>query len=477
MIRFILVLIMCCFTQFSYAGSYMSSVKHEIYFEGSDYELNIYKVKGRNPGKTMLIIGGIQGDEPGGFLSADMYTELHLEKGNLIVVPRANFKSIILFDRGPDGDMNRRFADNKRFLEMDKVVGILKQLMAESDIFLHLHDGWGYHNAKYINKNRNPKRFGQSVIVDDEEYQCTDGSFLNLKEMALAALEEANSKIKHEKYKMQFFNTDTSNNLTNYPAMKKTATYYAVRENCIPAFGIEASKNLPTLEMKILHHNYVVNAFMSMMDIIPEQPKVLLEKPVLNSVNIIANGSENLVKNNSTIYVQKNSFLTVENIIANYTRGLSCDIKLSRGVNDYRKPVKISKDTEIIIRKDNIIIGKVMVKVSTKHMNADWVFVMEVDGIKKILMADQTIEIKRGSILRLIKTFGESDYTVNTIMNFKGFVPPHISNNTGDDRGYAILIDGKFMSKYSKSGKGNLFPVIAGETKSERARFWVQIID
>ena len=39
----------------------------------------------------MLIIGGIQGDEPGGFLSADSYADIKLDKGNLIVIPRTNF--------------------------------------------------------------------------------------------------------------------------------------------------------------------------------------------------------------------------------------------------------------------------------------------------------------------------------------------------------------------------------------------------
>ena len=56
-----------------------------------------------------MLIGGIQGNEPGGFISADLYADMSLEKGNLIVVPRANFYSIILNQRGAHGDMNRKF--------------------------------------------------------------------------------------------------------------------------------------------------------------------------------------------------------------------------------------------------------------------------------------------------------------------------------------------------------------------------------
>ncbi|MBD3275019.1 MAG: hypothetical protein GF372_06885, partial [Candidatus Marinimicrobia bacterium] len=61
------------------------SRKHEVYFRNTPNELNVYKLYGRFDGKTALIIGGIQGDEPGGFLSADLYPNLVLEKGNLII--------------------------------------------------------------------------------------------------------------------------------------------------------------------------------------------------------------------------------------------------------------------------------------------------------------------------------------------------------------------------------------------------------
>ncbi|MFB6260851.1 MAG: M99 family carboxypeptidase catalytic domain-containing protein, partial [Thiohalorhabdaceae bacterium] len=101
------------------------SSEHEVYFGGSNYELNVYRLYGRQDGKTLLIIGGIQGDEPGGFMSADFYSDLTLHKGNLIVVPRANLKSIILGQRGADGDMNRRFHDPEKRKEMDQVVSRL----------------------------------------------------------------------------------------------------------------------------------------------------------------------------------------------------------------------------------------------------------------------------------------------------------------------------------------------------------------
>jgi hypothetical protein len=53
---------------------------HTVFFQGEKNELNVYRIFGSKPGNTLLIIGGIQGDEPGGFLAADFYADFSLEK-------------------------------------------------------------------------------------------------------------------------------------------------------------------------------------------------------------------------------------------------------------------------------------------------------------------------------------------------------------------------------------------------------------
>ncbi|MBW1839651.1 MAG: hypothetical protein JRI49_06910, partial [Deltaproteobacteria bacterium] len=60
-----------------------SSTQQLTYFQGTESELNVYKIHGVEKGKTMLIIGGIQGNEPGGYLAADLYVDMSLKKGNL----------------------------------------------------------------------------------------------------------------------------------------------------------------------------------------------------------------------------------------------------------------------------------------------------------------------------------------------------------------------------------------------------------
>lgn len=87
---------------------------------------SLHKIKSDIPGPTLLVIGGIQGDEPGGFTAASMLvTNYKVKKGNIWVVPNLNFKSIIKRSRGIHGDMNRKFnvlsKNDPEFEEVQKI--------------------------------------------------------------------------------------------------------------------------------------------------------------------------------------------------------------------------------------------------------------------------------------------------------------------------------------------------------------------
>ncbi|MDO9514865.1 MAG: M99 family carboxypeptidase catalytic domain-containing protein [Syntrophales bacterium] len=164
----------------------------ETFFQNTDYELNVYRINGKLPGKTLLIIGGIQGDEPGGFLSADLYADMELVRGNLIVVPRANFYSIILNKRQINEDMNRKFSGSSRENYEAQVVSILKRLITESNCLLNLHDGSGFYRDIWQSEMKNPARYGQSIIVDCEGYKDLAGNEIPLGKMAKIAISKIN---------------------------------------------------------------------------------------------------------------------------------------------------------------------------------------------------------------------------------------------------------------------------------------------
>ena len=186
-----------------------SSTQHLAYFQGTEYELNVYKIHGMEKGKTLLIIGGIQGNEPGGYLAADLYVDMSLKKGNLIVVPRANFYSILRNQRGVNGDMNRKFADFSVKDSDNKIVNVLRELIAESDYLLNLHDGSGFYSEKWESALRNPKRYGQSIIADCNEYHAKKG-ILKLGDLAREVCRAVNAQIDNRDYHFSFNNHRTA---------------------------------------------------------------------------------------------------------------------------------------------------------------------------------------------------------------------------------------------------------------------------
>lgn len=105
----------------SYISLFILSLSQFVFAEPLRFSL--HKIESGIPGPTLLVIGGIQGDEPGGFTAASMLvTNYKIQAGSIWVVPNLNFKSIIKRSRGIHGDMNRKFnVLSKKDPEFDEV--------------------------------------------------------------------------------------------------------------------------------------------------------------------------------------------------------------------------------------------------------------------------------------------------------------------------------------------------------------------
>ncbi|MDB9823071.1 M14/M99 family metallopeptidase [Deltaproteobacteria bacterium] len=462
----------------------LSKREHQVYFPNTAYELNIYRIYGKNPGKTLMLIGGIQGNEPGGFLSADLYADMSLERGNLIVVPRANFYSIILNQRGPHGDMNRKFTHEDFSLSMeDKIVTILKDLVSESDFLLNLHDGSGYYYPEYISKWRNPTCFGQTIIADCDSFGIpgTD-DVIPLGEMAQQVIDEINQHINNELYKFHFMNTRTGEDDSVHKEQRKSATYYALNVHHIPAFGVETSKFLPSNDLKVWFHNLVINAFMKRFDIISQSPGLALDAPSLRYLIVSVNGNIPIViKNNEILKLFNGDSINVSHIEANYERGLSLDILGYGDLNDYRKDLTIFRDTTMIVRKDNIKFGEFPIIISAKatveenktdrHERIDY-FAIETNGHRLLLSEGETLELVMGDKMNIIEVFPSDLSGIN--VNFKGFVGNQ-KNNVGEDRGYEIDTANDLIKRYSINKNGEYYPIIVFKGDNEIGKMIVKL--
>ena len=81
-LRYKMFFCLCVFYLVSIASlsAFAQKRSFTVFFEGEDNELHVYKVNGTEPGKTLMIIGGIQGDEVAGFLAADRYADFSLKR-------------------------------------------------------------------------------------------------------------------------------------------------------------------------------------------------------------------------------------------------------------------------------------------------------------------------------------------------------------------------------------------------------------
>ncbi len=350
----------------SLAGGLHAETIHQVHFRGTDCELHVYTIKGSSPGPTLMLLGGIQGDEPGGYLAADLYADLSLKKGNLIVVPRANFFSIVEDSRGVHGDMNRKFGGVSQRADQEiAVVGIIKGLMRQSDFFLNLHDGSGFYAPRWESPQRNPMRFGQSVIADAEEFVRADGKVIELEKTVQRVLEKVNPQIPVADHHFRFNNHRTLRKDTLHKEQRLSATFHALTQVGIPGFGIETSKNIRDYRQRVKYQTMVINGFLDVCGIVPEHPRIYLENPYLKYLIVSVNGRTPIVVDGQDVLkVQERDKIRIVHIESNYSRGLTARVKGSgQAFNDLNNEIPVTRNSVIEVRKDRFLMASVPVEI------------------------------------------------------------------------------------------------------------------
>jgi hypothetical protein len=114
------------------------------------------------------------------------------------------------------------------------------------------------------------------------------------------------------------------------------------------------------------------------------------------------------------------------------------------------------------------------VKASSPSPSDRVVFNVKLNGADKQVYDGETLSVSKQDIVEFISAGYENDSYKDYPVNVKGYVPP-VSTNYGDDRGYEISMSERFMLKYSRDGDGKVYPVIAGNSKNEVGRIWLEI--
>ncbi len=88
-------------------------VREVVLAEGTKWETRAFVRRGAEPGPVVMVVGGIHGDEVAGFRAADQIRHWPIERGCLVVLPRANTLGLAAGRRTVPAalsyDLNRRF--------------------------------------------------------------------------------------------------------------------------------------------------------------------------------------------------------------------------------------------------------------------------------------------------------------------------------------------------------------------------------
>ena len=232
-----------------------------------DFAFDLIK-KGKQDNNTLLIVGGIQGDEPGGFMAASLIsTHYKITKGSVWIIPNLNFYSIIKRSRGPFGDMNRKFANLPKSDPEYKIIQRIKSYISDPHVklILNLHDGSGFYRPMYIDRLHQPLKWGQCIVIDQEilpgvkkyadTYNISEQVVKHINKHLLKKEDIYRTKNTHTRFKKTYEEQE----------MAKTLTYYAVT-NGKAAFGHETSKSL-SVPQRVYYKLLALEKYMDIMGI------------------------------------------------------------------------------------------------------------------------------------------------------------------------------------------------------------------
>jgi len=133
--------------------------------KGTRFETAYHVVESETPGPTVLIVGGIHGDDPAGARAADQVRHWPIGRGRLVVLPRANVPALSRACRCTPGvragasDLNRSFPRTDREAPRGEIAAAIWRLVetVKPDWLVDLHEGRDY-------RRRNPNSRGNTVI-------------------------------------------------------------------------------------------------------------------------------------------------------------------------------------------------------------------------------------------------------------------------------------------------------------------------
>ena len=450
------------------SGQPQQAGKHSVHvlFKGTQYPLTVHVIEGPEPGPTVMVQGGIQGDETAGFLTAQRLTRAMVRRGRLIVVPHANLPSIHSRARLVNVDLNRRFdRDYDQYFE-DHLARGIRFFLTQADAFLHLHEGSGFYRPQWIDTLRNPRRFGQSIIIDTAVYD--DRVFLA--EHVEAVLDPLNAPIANADYCFRLFSTNTFATTTPHAEQRKSLTFHALTSHGIPALAIEVSKDIVQLDWKVEQQLRAVMLFLERFGVEAE----LATAPATSAFPALTiNGQA----------VSPGKRLTLDTREA---------LEVRLGVNDASSAVGVfapDRPRTNLLESPRLAdpaLDKLVVRVDGRRaavVPVTWrgpgaeaqetrpLFACWLNGELKLVPAGKTLRAVEGDRLMLDTVWGGS----REVLNLKGYVSD-ARRNDGQDAGAEVVLQPElFLKRYLLPGDGDAWRCRVTRETPGRKRVEMQV--
>lgn len=120
---------------------------------GTPYETPMWVYGSGQLGKIVFAMGGVHGNEPGGWQAAErLQASFRPSRGAFIVVPRANKVPIQYFERTlPElGDLNRLYPGDPNGLPMAQMAAQIVEALREFhvDVVHDMHESWAFYKDR-----------------------------------------------------------------------------------------------------------------------------------------------------------------------------------------------------------------------------------------------------------------------------------------------------------------------------------------
>jgi hypothetical protein len=208
---------------------------------GTDQETTVFVTSAEESGPTVMVVGGVHGNENGGYEAAGDVAEWDIERGTLVTIPKANAAAVEEDARVASGsvDLNRQFLTGEDpETELAHAIWDVVERYEPAAV-IDLHESVGIYDGDMVGG------VGQTIFSSWDEKGTDDAN---------AAVDYVNENyVSRDGYE---FTVDPFSSSSNEPT--GLLTHKAARDTDAVAFLVEATSKDTPLEKRVQWHTEIV---------------------------------------------------------------------------------------------------------------------------------------------------------------------------------------------------------------------------